>query len=283
VVWRFLKLLLWVVPPLLIGSAVAVLIWFKKDVIEREDQLGEDVGELRTAEVEHYDFGLSQFDDAVEFLRDGKVEEARHELMTLLRFHRNSARADDAMMLLGQINLDRLFDPSVPRPGKKRVEVVRGDSLAKIAKTHHSTVQYIVRASGLARPESIQPHEQVVVCPMNFTAVVRLGEKKILLMDGGSYFASFPIRSIRKPPGARLPWKGKVVGKFGMKNGKRALLSDPSVCGEEKWIEMSRDWGIRSVVDDGSPPTGFGIFVAPEHAADLVALLRKGSRVEINP
>lgn len=282
-VWRAVKLMLWTLPPVLIGAAVATVIWFRKDVIEAEGRQDAYLGALRDAPAERYDFGLAKFDEAVELLTRGETEEARLALMGMLRYHRDSARAEDAMRLLGELNMDRLFDPAVPMPGKKRVEVQRGDSLAKIASGHQSTVHYIVRANGLARPEAIQPHDQLLVCPLDKRMVVRLEEGRVELMEGDRFFAVMALVGWQRPPGAPLPWKGEVRRKFGSRDGQRVLLTDPGAITGEKWIETTGDWGIRSHDPDVGDPKGYGVFVSPEDAADLMALLREGAVVEVNP
>ena len=201
----------------------------------------------------------------------------------MLRTHRDSARANDAMRLLGQMNLDRLFDPKVSMEGKQRVEVARGDSINKLANDHQCTFQYIVRANNLARPDALQPHDQLWVCPLNLTLVLRSSEKRLILMDSDLFFAVFPVVEIRKPPSAKIPFKGTVGQKFGVSNGKRLQPSDEDFPRAEKWIEIGPDWAIRSLRAGSPPPSGFGIFLAEEDAEDLVAVLRKGNRVELNP
>ncbi len=282
-VWRIVKLLLWVIPPLLVVGAVALVLWFRRDVLEQEHRVAGELRDLRRAPVEKYDFGLDKFDQAVDLLRADRDDEARQVLLGMLRAHRDSARAYDAMRLLGQMNLDRLLDPDFPMEGKQRVEVARGDSINKLAADHQCTFQYIVRANNLARPDAIHPHDQLWVCPLNFTLVLRAAEKRLLLMDGDLFFAVFPVVEVRKPPGTKLPSKGTVGQKFGVADGKRLQPSDDDFPGAEKWIEIGPDWAIRSLRAGTPPPAGFGIFLAEEEADDLVAVLRKGNRVELNP
>jgi hypothetical protein len=282
-VLRVLKLFLWVIPVLLLAVAVGLVLWYKRDVLGKDKRLGSEIKELRTAKVEEYDFGLEKFDAAVAKLRAGEDEEGRKALLAMLRYHKDSARARDAMRLLGQMNLDRLLDPDVPWPGKKRVEVPRGGSLNKIAADHKTTWHYITRATGLSRPQAIQPNDQVWVCPLNFRAIIDVGAKTIVIMDGEYFFALFPIREIRRPPGAKIPAKVAVGQKFGVLDGKRVVLTDEGTTRAEKWIEIGRDWAIRSVPDAATPGQGFGVFVSEADAADLLLLLRSGNSVELKP
>lgn len=281
--WRFIKLILWVIPLLLLAGAAGLFYWYKRDVYGKEARVGGDLKELRAAKVEKYDFGMEKFEAAVAMLRDGKDEDARRALIAMLRFHKDSARAADAMRMLGQINLDRLFDPAQPFPGKRRVEVEKGGSINKLAANTRSSYHYIVRANGLTRPEAVQPNEQLWVCPLDFRVVVDAGAKQLLLMDGDLFFALFPILEIRRPQGTKLPVKASVGQKFASRDGKRVLLTDEDGPQAEKWIEIGRDWAIRSVPPGSKPGQGFGIFLAEADAADLVAVLRSGNPVEIKP
>ena len=282
-VWRFVKLLLWVIPPVLILLAVAMVLWFRKDVMQHDNKVAGEISDLRKAPVEKYDFGLDKFDQAVALLESGQNDDARRALLGMLRAHRDSARAYDAMRLLGQMNMDRLFDSTVASPGKKRVEVNRGDSINKLAADNQCTFQYIVRANNLAKPDAIQPHDQLWVCPLNFSVIVRAAEKRLIVMDGDLFFTVFPVMEIRKSPGAKLPMKGSVGQKFGVAGGKRLQPGDDDMVAAEKWIEIGGDWAIRSVKAGAQPPAGFGIFLAEADADDLFAILRKGNRVELNP
>lgn len=280
---RVLKLFLWIIPVLLLAVAVGLVFWYKRDVLGEDKRLGREIKELRTAKIEEYDFGLEKFDAAVAKLRAGNDEEGRKALMDMLRYHKDSARARDAMRLLGQINLDRLLDPAVPWPGKKKVEIPRGGSLNKIAADNQTTWHYIVRVSGLSRPQAMQPNDQVWVCPLNFRAVIDVGAKSIVIMDGEYFFALFPVREIRRPPGAKIPATVAVGQKFGVQGGKRVVLTDEGANEAEKWIEIGRDWAIRSIPDAATPGQGFGVFVAEADAADLLVLLRSGTPVELKP
>lgn len=281
--WRLIKLVLWVIPLLLLAGAIGLLLWYKRDVHGKETRDGGDLKELRTAKVEKYDFGMEKFDAAVAMLRDGKDEDARKALMAMLRYHKDSARATDAMHIVGQMNLDRLFDPAQPFPGKQRVEIEKGGSINKLAATTRSSYHYIVRANGLTRPEAVQPNEQLWTCPLEFRVVVDAGAKHLRLMDGDRFFALFPILEIRRPQGSKLPVKSAVGQKFSSRNGKRVLLTEDDGPDAEKWIEIGRDWAIRSVPPGAKPGQGFGIFIAETEAADLVAVLRSGNPVEIIP
>jgi hypothetical protein len=282
-VWRFIKLLLWVIPVLLVAGAIGLFLWYKRDIYAKEQKVGTELKEIRTAKVDNYDFGLEKFDAAVALLREGKDEEARKAILNMLRFHRDSARAKDAMRLLGQMNLDRLLDPDQAMPGKKKVEIERGGSLNKLAVTHQTTWHYIVRANGLSKPDAIQPNEQVWVCPLNYRVVIDTGAKQLLLMDGDLFFALFPIKEIRRPPTGKLPIKATIGQKFGVLDSKRVLLTEDSALRAEKWIEIGRDWAIRSVARGAEPGQGFGIFLSEADADDLLTILRTGNAVEINP
>jgi len=261
---------------------VALVLWFKRDIYERELRVSQNVGELRSAPVEEFDFGLDKFDEAVEILRTEGEAAGRAALAAMLRSHRESARAPDAMNLLGQMNLDRLLSDD-PMERKKRVAVRPGDSINRIAQREETTFHFIMRANGLTRPEGLQPGDQLWVAPMNFRTVVRLADKKLILMDGDYFFASFPLTAATRPPGSRVPAKATVSNKFAMVGGRRVLTTSPGYDRAEKIIEIGREWTIRSHPDDKDPPAGYGLFLRNSDMEDLMALLRSGNTIEINP
>ena len=281
--WKLLKLILWVIPPVLLAGAVGLFLWYKKDIYQKEQKLGKEIKELRAAPAEKYDFGMEKFDQALAMMRDGKLEDGRGALLNMLRFHRDSARAQDAMRLLGQINLDKLFAPEANLPGKKRIEVGRGDSINKITANNQTTYQFLVKVNGLTRPEAIHPNDQLWVYPLNFRVLIDLRKKQLILMDGEYFFAWFPILDVRRPPGAKVPAKETIANKFGVLAGKRTTLTAEDALMAEKWIEIGKEWAIRSVAAGTSPSPGFGIFLSDADVDDLVAILRTGNSVEINP
>lgn len=280
--WSLIKTILWVLPPLFVVATVALFFWFKRDVVERERSLSHEIAELRAAPVETYDFGLDSFDQAIDLLRESGPAKAADALRAMLRAHPESARAGDAMHLLGQLNLDKIFSNSPPEPAT-RISVRPGDSLNRIASRENTTLHYLMRANSITRPESLQPGQQLQVLPLHFRLIIDFSGLRAILMDESAFVASFPIESIRRPPGAALPFSGSVTGKFAVRSGDRVLLTSPEYHHAEKWIEIGRDWAIRSSPTDDEPTTGFGIFLSPADADDLMVLLRIGNHVEIRP
>jgi len=279
----YFKALLWLFSLVVLAAVLAGAWHFKHAVWDQEREADRSVAEIRNRPVEEFDFGVEKFHEAMDLLAEGEVMACKRVLVDLLRFHQESSKVDDAMRLLGELNLDALLSDA-PMEGKRRVEVRRGDSVNRLASEHNSTFHYIVRVNGLTRPESIQPHDQLWVTPLDFRLVIRVADKRLELMDGDYYFASYPIIEVRRPPGLRLPTKTTISGKHAVYDDRRILMTDDNYSRADKFIQLGERWSLRSVLTGQSPPEdGFGIFLSADAIDELNAILRVGNTVEINP
>ena len=259
------------------------VLWFKDDVVRKEQVVREELKEMRDTKVEPHDFSNDLFDKAIAALRNGDIAVTRAVLTEILRFHREGEKGDAALRLLGELNMDQLMTPDESL-GKKFIEVKPGQSVNGIAKSENCTFHYISRVNGLTRAAAIQPHDRLWVCSLDFKVVMRLGSNRLFLMRDDKFFKAYDLVGVNRPPGLRVPFKTKISDKKVMVNGKQILLSSEEYHAAEKWIDLGSSLSLRAVGDDGVvPDRAFGVFMAESDIDELMTVLRVGNEVEVNP
>lgn len=267
----------------IIGGAVMSVRWYMEDVIKKGEVVREELKEMRETHVEPHDFSIELFDEAITALKEGDVAVTRAILTEILRFHREGAKGDSALRLLGELNMDQLMAPDESL-GKKSIEVKSGQSVNGIAKSEQCTFHYISRVNGLTRSSAIQPHDRLWVCPLDFKVVLRLGSYRLFLMRDEKFFKAYDLVAVNRPPGLRVPFKTKLSDKKAMVNGKQILLSSEDYQKAEKWIDLGSTLSLRAAADDGSvPDRAFGLFMEECDIDELMTVLRVGNAVEVNP
>lgn len=267
----------------ILGGAVMSVMWFKDDVIKKEEVVREELKEMRDTVVEPHDFSIDLFDQAISALENGDVAVTRAVLTEILRFHREGAKGDSALRLLGELNMDQLMTPDESL-GKKSIEVQPGQSVNGIAKSEQCTYHYIARVNGLTRASAIQPHDRLWVCPLDFKVVLRLESSLLFLMRDDKFFKAYDLVGVNRPPGLRVPFKTKISDKKAMVNGKQILLSSDDYQKADKWIDLGSNLSLRATEDDGSvPDRAFGVFLDESDIDELMTVLRVGNAVEVNP
>src|SRR5688572_8679410 len=139
------------------------------------------------------DPGKKVFDQAIEFIRKGEKEAAREKLTEIVEVYRDSDRFNDAREVLGEMNMDRLFERA-PMPGKLEYTVgnTRQDNLKSISSRFQTTIPYIKRVNNLVGT-IIHPGDRLIIYPLNFEIEVRLKEKKLTLLKDSRLFKEYNI------------------------------------------------------------------------------------------
>lgn len=266
-----------------LGGVVMSVIWFKDEVLKKKAVVSEELKQMHETEVEPYDFSIERFDQAIAALKEGDVAVTRAVLTEILRFHREGAKADKALRLLGELNMDQLMTPD-DSLGKKLIEVKPGQSVNGIANSEQCTFHYIARVNGLTKANAIQPHDRLWVCPLDFKVVLRLDSKRLFLMRDDKFFKAYDLVAVNRPPGLRVPVKTKISDKKAVVNGKQILLSSDDYQNAEKWIDLGSNLSLRATADDESvPDRAFGVFMDDSDIDELMTVLRVGNAVELNP
>jgi hypothetical protein len=307
-----IKLLIFLITVGLVTGTLAMGYWVYTNILLKESKVENDIAAMKGQDRPRIDPGARRFEAAIDLIRDGKIEEGRDALYKLRQQFPDSATCPDAMRIIGEINMDQLFSPE-NTAGKKDYIVQPGDSLNFIATKQGTTVDSIIRASGLMS-FNLQPGDHLTIIPMDFHLGVSVSKKQVMLLrkvgDKEYLFKVYEVKDIRLTPGLRLPVEMEVAGKNAVFDGKQVISTDPNYLEAEKWIPGSKGGvSIRTppvpraqpVEDPKAASTTkkkaatpaaapvplpaaeveTGIFLAREDIEELFALVRKGSKLSL--
>lgn len=120
-------------------------------------------------------------------LRDaGKLAEARDAMRELLVTAGDAQLVGEIQKALGDVNMQLILTPA-PAPEKVDYVVQPGDSLARIAKMHNTTIEVIQKVNAL-RESIIHPAQRLRVMPTKFAVAVSKSANTLLLTDDGKFF-----------------------------------------------------------------------------------------------
>ena len=229
------------------------------------------------------DPGVRQFAKAISLLQSGEEQAARAEMLQIMDVYPDSSRTPMAKRVLSELNLDRLLSRR-PMPGKLDYLVKRGDALAAIARTHHTTLAYLRLVNGVSS-YNIHPGDRYVLYPMEFDAVVSLSEQTLTLNKDGIFFAEFRIADVEVPKGLRVPTKMQVSASSAWRGEEKIGFSDADFGTAAKWVQLKRPGspvGLVLATADQKERLGTGLFFDPGTMEELFAIMRDGLIVSIS-
>ena len=227
------------------------------------------------------DPGAKVFEKARELIAVGDLSGARDKLRTIVSIYPRSKAAGEARRIVGEMNVDELL--STARMGNKRVhEVQRGDSYLAIAGKHDTSLDMIMHLNGLMDLRSLQPGDELIVMPLDFSLLIEPGRKAMSVWDDGRFVREYRLKAVVGAPGGDM--KTKIVGKSGFLGERRQSPASPGYRGADKVLSMDRVPaticgmpGGEEVDPEALPP---GFYLDPADMEELALLLRPGNEVE---
>ncbi|MBB5033581.1 LysM peptidoglycan-binding domain-containing protein [Prosthecobacter vanneervenii] len=314
-----IKLLIFLITVGLVAGTLAMGYWVYMNILLKESQVEHDIASMKAKDRPRIDPGVRRFEAAVELIKDGKIDEGRDALYKLRQQFPDSKTCTEAMRIIGEINMDQLFSAN-SSSGKKDYIVQPGDSLNLIATKQSTTIDSIIRASGLMS-FNLQPGDHLTIIPMDFHLGVSVAKKQVMLLrkvgDKEYLFKVYEAKDIRLPPGTRLPVEMSILAKNSVYDGKQVNSTDANYAESEKWIAgtkagvsirtppvakampveepqpvapaaKGKKSGSHSTASPAampvpapSPSAETGIFLSREDIEELFALVRKGSKLSL--
>ena len=311
-----IKLLIFLITVGLVAGTLAMGYWVYMNILLKESQVEHDIASMKAKDRPRVDPGIRRFEAAVELIHQGKIDEGRDALYKLRQQFPDSKTCTEAIRIIGEINMDQLYSAN-STAGKKDYIVQPGNSLNFIATKHDTTVDSIIRSSGLMS-FNLHPGDHLTIIPMDFSLGVSVSKKQVMLLrkvgDKEYLFKVYEAKDIRLPPGTRLPVEIKLSGKNSVYDGKQVNSTDPNYVDAEKWIAGTKSGiSIRTPpvaralpVEEPKEPTPAakkssahaaspaampapapaptaetGIFLAREDIEELFALVRIGSKLSL--
>lgn len=238
----------------LIGTVLGAYYIYRETYLPEKTRT-EAVKTLLSTNAPKADPGKKQFDQATELIRQGELDAAKRLLTEITEVYKDSSRFDDSRLLLGEMNLDRLFSRA-PMPGKLEYTAARGDNLLEIAKRFRTTLSYIKRVNNLLG-SIVHPDDRLIVYPLDFTLQVDLNQKRLTLLREGRYFKDYTITGHHLPYPS-LPEQTTVGDKPAWVDNKKIQPTDDRYPASRKWLQTA-----------GKPGRPGLVFCAPPRAKPL--------------
>jgi len=233
---------------------------------------------LDAAEMPDIDPGEKSFQKAHELLALGKLDEAREKLNSIITTYPTSAAAPLARRIVGEMSLDEILS-STHMEGKKIHVVKRGDSFLGIAGQEKTSMDCIMHLNSMMELKGIQPGEELVVMPLEFSLFIEPRRKCVSLWDGGRFICEYPALHMATIP--TTPPKTTISSKSAELDGKRVAPQAREYRAAGKVIQISKpSIIIRAWDGTGDRPAG-SILLRPRDMEELNLLTRVGNTVEI--
>ncbi|MCF7788492.1 MAG: LysM peptidoglycan-binding domain-containing protein [Prosthecobacter sp.] len=311
-----IKLLIFLITVGLVAGTLAMGYWVYMNILLKESQVEHDIASMKAKDRPRIDPGVRRFEAAVELIHQGKINEGRDALYKLCQQFPDSKTCPEAMRIIGEINMDQLYSAN-STAGKKDYIVQPGNSLNSIANKYDTTVDSIIRSSGLMS-FNLHPGDHLTIIPMDFHLGVSIAKKQVMLLrkvgEKEYLFKVYNAKDIRLPPGMRLPVEMTIAGKNSIFDGKSVLSTDANYLDAEKWFSGKKT-NSNTTISIRTPPVAraqpveepktpnsatkksstaaampapapaptaeTGIFLAREDIEELFALVRNGSKLSL--
>ena len=222
------------------------------------------------------------FEKAQALKRDLQYPEARAALVGFLTRYPDSAHRQEAETMLGDINLSEVLSG---QPGPRKVEYIvqRGDVLDRVAHKTKSDPELIFQANGLDRI-MLRIGQKLEVPQVDFVVDVRLKEKKLILLNHGTFFKSYPLEDFR-PLSKKVPLiNTKVQEKIAFKDGKRVPFGSKEFPGSLRSLTLAGQPGYTIYPADAgtNKAAESGLGLAAADTEELHELVSVGTPVTIS-
>jgi LysM repeat protein len=259
-------------------------IYMYRETIQPEEQAKKEVKKLMDTKGPKVDPGKKVHEQAMDLIRRREMEAARTKLTEVIEVHRDSERYSAARAVLGEMNLDRLFDRK-PMPGKLEYTVSSRDSLNAIAGKFRTTIAYIKRVNNLLGAV-IHPGDRLVLYPLEFEVEVNLENKVLTLIKDGRYFKDYPVIGHHLPV-ARLNRETTLGEVYGWQGERKIRADNENFTAAPKWMQTSARKGGSGIIfcpepaktAEGAAPPPPGIYLSREDMEELSTILRPGTTI----
>jgi len=234
---------------------------------------------LDSAELPIIDPGEKVFQKAHELLALGEIPEAREKLTAIISVFPTSSTAPTARRIVGEMNLDEVLS-TAHMDGKQTHIVKRGNSYFGIAAQYHTTLDCIMHLNGMLELKGIQPGEELVVMPLDFSLLIEPQRKALSVWSGGRFICEYPVLHISSTPKLKSG-KTKITSKLAELDGRQVPVQSKDYRAANKTLQIAPQGLQIRAADEGDKLAPHGIVLRPQDMEELSLLTRAGNEVEI--
>lgn len=218
-------------------------------------------------------------------LAKGMLLEAKGYYANLISTFPNSDIIGLAQERLGDVNMKILFS-SIVTPLDKTYEVKEGDTLEKIAKDYHSTVELLKRSSGLSG-NTIKPGMRLKITTANYSIVVDKSQNTLTLKSGEEFIKLYRVSTgeHNSTPVGTFKIINKLVDPVWYKAGAAVPPQSPDNILGSRWLGLSKPgYGIHGTTDPvsiGKQITAGCVRMVNQEVEELFSIVPVGTEVTI--
>jgi len=198
--------------------------------------------------------------------------------------YEDAPAALEAYRILGEMNLDELFEIREDDDRFIRYTVKRGDTYLGIVHDHHTNFDLTMLINDMTSKNTsgLQPKQELLLMPLNFSLRIIPHKNQLFLIDSkGDVVKMYePIidMTIPKKDGK---FETIVSGTAAYYNGSRVNATRGNYRESDKLIKIQNPQ-IEIMGETSSIPNSFkGIVLSKPDMEEIVLLLRSGNKVEI--
>jgi len=228
--------------------------------------------------------GNPAFENARSMLKKGEFEDARLKLEEIVVRYPGSPAEKEAYRVLGEMRLDDLLEKK-PDDGKFVYTVKHNDSYLKIVSENDSNLTTLIHLNGLTRIDRLQPGDELVIMPLNFSLRIIPRLNQLFLVDENGevvkYFEPVVDMTLPKKRGDSDIITTSVENIRAYKGSSRVNVTRGDYLESSKRIKILNP--SIEIIDDGvKVDDSFrGIVITKPDMEELVMLLRRTNAVEI--
>jgi len=200
-----------------------------------------------------------------------------------LAAHPDAPQAAAARAALGPSNIRALLSPE-PGEGKTVHQVVRGDSLYRIARQHGITIDLLAHANGI-EGTMLQVGDTFVIPQPEITVSVDRAAGFLRLDNHGAFLREYPLLSARLPGLADGATANSRVVETTVtdENGRRLSFGQKGYSTATRAVILSAPGLSITGADEGTPAEELppGLVVKNSDLGEIFVLLRRGVPVTI--
>ncbi|WP_018969436.1 LysM peptidoglycan-binding domain-containing protein [Rubritalea marina] len=222
--------------------------------------------------------GLRAYEAACALLEAGEFIAAEQKLQYVNAYYPSAAVADDARRIIGEMNLDSLFDANNEQIQEYTVQ--KGDSYYKIVNQHEMSLDFLMFINQLHRVDRLYPGQKLKVMAQEYRMQVDVKRGILSIWDGVSFVKGYSIQSHTLPQ-READVSTELLAVEGHLAGKRIKGPGSSYRDSSKVLILnSPQVEVRAVGDDALAAEQT-IFMKRADIEELSVLLRSSNSVEI--
>lgn len=185
--------------------------------------------------------------------------------------------------MIEEVNMKLLFSPVITK-GSLLYEIKPGDTLSKIAREHHTTVELLMKANNLSS-DKIRPGRRIKVYTQPFSIVVDRSQNTLILKSSEEVIKTYIISTGISTPIGTFKVTNKLENPPWFKDGVEIPANSPDNILGSHWLGINvPGYGIHGTTDPqslGKQVTQGCVRMANRDVEELYTVLPLGAEVNI--